>query len=634
MDKSRFRRLAFAGAAGIYFSLVLAFRYCLPQTELTSFVGRNLDKLQQWLGGYGVESALWAVLLGGLVYATLLHMQKEKARFSGVLAAISIVFGILHVCGLQMHYMDALPFFHSLGWLVMTAFLVLGWAALMYLAGYWLWVAFGRLYTARPSLGNSSRCGRLLALFERHPFLISFAVISLGWAPWVLAYYPASMDWDVYRQMCSAMSWGIFARSNHDPWLASCVLTLFYRLGVAVGNQNLGLFLFVALRNLLCAALYANCVRLLRRAGVRTAVCVAVTLFYAATPVWGAYAKHAFKDTLSAALFCGYITCLIALIRRGRDKALRWQDCGEYILLSAAVSLLRNNPIYAVLPATAGLVVWLLIRRTSWVKALSLCLGAAVYFCFNFYIFNYGNVGKGSPREALSLPFQQTARTVKYHGDEVTQEERDIIDRYLDYGSMAQAYDPVLSDPVKDRCKDTVHGEEAKGNYLKVWAQMLPKHFDTYVEAGVGLSYGYYAFTPPLPEGAGNMNSGMTIFDWVDVEWFTQQYDFDFHYVEVMAGLRTALHQWAKVWGKLPLAGLTDTIAVYTWFTVLAGGWLLWRKRWPELLVVLAMGVMILTCIASPVNGAFRYYCPVAAAVPALLLLLKPNADDKNQRCE
>jgi hypothetical protein len=105
------------------------------------------------------------------------------------------------------------------------------------------------------------------------------------------------------------------------------------------------------------------------------------------------------------------------------------------------------------------------------------------------------------------------------------------------------------------------------------------------------------------------MNSGMTIFDWVDVEWFTRQYDFDFHYADATAGLRTALHQWAKVWGKLPLVGLTDTIAVYTWFTVLAGGWLIHKKRWPELLVVLAMGVMILTCIASPVNGAFRYYC-------------------------
>lgn len=57
--------------------------------------------------------------------------------------------------------------------------------------------------------------------------------------------------------------------------------------------------------------------------------------------------------------------------------------------------------------------------------------------------------GKDSPKEMFSLPFQQTARYVKEYGDEISEEEREIIAKVLDYDSLAEIYEPMTADPVK-----------------------------------------------------------------------------------------------------------------------------------------------------------------------------------------
>ena len=111
------------------------------------------------------------------------------------------------------------------------------------------------------------------------------------------------------------------------------------------------------------------------------------------------------------------------------------------------------------------------------------------------------------------------------------------------------------------------------------------------------------------------------------------KFGFDFSYIEKTQTARDILNQWAHIWDSLPVLSLTDTIAAYTWTIILLGYWLLRKKKYPELIVIFAMLIMILTCIASPVNDAFRYYSPVAASFPALMLLCKnkTNTEEKEE---
>ena len=113
----------------------------------------------------------------------------------------------------------------------------------------------------------------------------------------------------------------------------------------------------------------------------------------------------------------------------------------------------------------------------------------------------------------------------------------------------------------------------------------------------------------------------MTIFDWISSR---EGYNdiFHFHYIDTFNDLRQILHAWAKVWNKIPILSLTDTCAFYTWGTVLLFYYLWIKKKFLYLIPFAAIGIMILTCIASPVNDCFRYFAPAAASFPVLFILI------------
>ena len=75
-------------------------------------------------------------------------------------------------------------------------------------------------------------------------------------------------------------------------------------------------------------------------------------------------------------------------------------------------------------------------QRVRYVLTILLCV--LFYFGYNHYIINYKGVKPGSTVEALSIPFQQTARTVKYYGNDLTKEEIDGISILFQYEQLAE----------------------------------------------------------------------------------------------------------------------------------------------------------------------------------------------------
>ena len=64
---------------------------------------------------------------------------------------------------------------------------------------------------------------------------------------------------------------------------------------------------------------------------------------------------------------------------------------------------------------------------------------------------------ENSPKEMLSLPFQQTARFVSEYESEITDEERTVIDRVLIYDQLADRYRPFVRSG-ESRLSKGIHG--------------------------------------------------------------------------------------------------------------------------------------------------------------------------------
>jgi hypothetical protein len=128
--------------------------------------------------------------------------------------------------------------------------------------------------------------------------------------------------------------------------------------------------------------------------------------------------------------------------------------------------LFRNNGIYVCL---LTLPILLIINKQNRLKIFILLLSLfGSMQIFNKVIIPALGVSDGSIREALSIPFQQTARLVKYNEGIIQDKDKEIIDKVLVYETLGDRYDPNLSDPVKNKYNPNATKEDLF-NYLKVW---------------------------------------------------------------------------------------------------------------------------------------------------------------------
>ena len=225
---------------------------------------------------------------------------------------------------------------------------------------------------------------------------------------------------------------------------------------------------------------------------------------------------------------------------------------------------------------------------------------------YNSVVLPYLEIPKGSVAEALSIPFQQTARYVREYPEDVTEDEAEIIEAVLDYENLAELYDPIISDPVKA----TYHGEaEDLIRYLKVWFMQLLRHPDVYFEATLNNIYGYY-------------DTDAQLFIFYDDTRSIDQLVFD----EPAALQRSKvwLRDFVRLFESMPGFMLIGNAGVHCWIVVFLLFWTVGRKQWRTLFLLMPSVIGVLVCLASPtymVNG-IRYALPVIYANPFLLGLI------------
>ena len=581
----------------------------------------ELKEIYRGFNGYRAEHSFIVILIALAVFLILTRTEvlKVKIRPGMLYALFAILFGVANASGQNMYFLDTLFLGHGLKWDVLYLLGILCYSIAFFLLSY-LFVEYLFPWCVEDETESPPNYKRVWGC--------SFLIIFGCWLIWLIAYYPATVDYDSEWQLCTYL--GYWERSNHHPWFATCVLGICYQLGKSIYNDNFGMFLYILPRSIILSAIYARCVLFLKQEGIRNEVCYSIALFFAVTPVWGAYAKQPFKDTFCAGLFCWFIIRTIILIKEiDKKEEIRTISCALFALSGLMTALFRSNYYYVMIIAVILIAAVMIVRKEHALKIGILFLGIFGYMFFNFYITNYAGVVPTESREALSIPFQQTARTVKYHGAEMSQKERLGIDGLLNFEAIGENYCPGFADPVKDTAKEYPTKDELLG-YFSVWAKQSWKYRHSYIEAFIADSFGYYAFTDEFSGGALG-NYGMVILDDInkdrDVGFDTL---FDFNYCDKMNRLRSFLETYYHYWHNIPVISLTNIIPVYTWLIFLIILYLLIRKK--PLLIIPSLVVItaILTCIASPVNGSFRYFIPVAASTPALLACVNYAYEDKN----
>ena len=244
-------------------------------------------------------------------------------------------------------------------------------------------------------------------------------------------------------------------------------------------------------------------------------------------------------------------------------------------------------------------------------RLVVLALAIAVFGCYSVSekaVAPALGISSISSRVYFSIPFQQTARYVRSYPEDVTEEEKDAINQILNYDQLAQRYNPELSDPVKATYRTGNITKEKLMNYFKAWFSMFKKHPGVYIEATLHNTYGYfYPFYHNTAQGPYRLYN----------KTFTE-YQFEYDYVFPNKA-RSVMAQYAYLWRNVPGFAQISNSGAYTWMLLILAGYLFYRKRGKGILALAAPALNVAICVASPVNGMFRYVLPLIACMPVIV---------------
>lgn len=439
-------------------------------------------------------------------------------------------------------------------------------------------------------------------------------ILMIFWLPYLIIDYPATIHADSGVMLAEFFNKSLY---NHHPVLQTLFWSSFVQFGHNVFNSyNIGVFIYALLQFIYGSFIVSLLLDYVYKKKYPVLIIFIVFLIIAIMPAFPRNATAVCKDSNHTF----YLMFMIWLIIKTIDlKEKIWTDTtNRYLLVLWILSILlvafsKKSGVYVVVLTAPFLLVYLRKYTRALVSVLiAFVLGISIYYGGEYAIENVWNIGNDDTKEIYSIPFQQTARFVRDFGDEVTVEERQAIDKILDYNALPTLYTPELCDPVKNSFKQDSTDEDFS-KYLSVWFRQFFRHPTVYIQATLNNTYGYF-----YPENIGYYK---------DLFFMTQCVDEQ--KIFAPEGLKAASEKLCDIntkSRKLPVIGLFSSLGFFVWLDIFVMLYFMLYKKDKKFVVYnIPVIITLLTCIASPVNNTMRYGLPIMFMVPILFCMCFKN---------
>lgn len=450
--------------------------------------------------------------------------------------------------------------------------------------------------------------------YTKRPFLKSFLILSVIYLAVLILSFPGNLCWDVIGQIeqVTVKETGFDA---HHPLVHTLMVGGLTRLGeIWFGSQEIGLFIYMLVQNLMLITALSATVAVLARYKVRAAVLTGLLVLYCVSPIYTNLASTAIKDIPFISFVIGYIICYAMLLHRPElIRNVRFVTL--FVLMQIGVILMRNNglPLIVACGVVAVPVLW---KKYQWkeragsVVALVIA-GAVTGKIIMMLTAAVLGAEEGGMAEMFSLPMQQTARYLKVYEAELTETERAGIEGVFgDVTAVADAYDPDIADPVKAMF-DNSAPLSAVMDYFKAWFIGLCKHPMIYAEAFLNHVYGW--FTPSVSNAP--------------------RYETD--YPAIGQGMlfpgadkvMIFLYRFAE---RVPGLGLLQNVGIYVWGMILLTVWLFKKRDLMALTTTSPLWISLLACMISPCFFLHpRYALPIIMGLPFVWIYVFSGEENK-----
>ena len=280
---------------------------------------------------------------------------------------------------------------------------------------------------------------------------------------------------------------------DSNPVATTLIFTLFYRIGLLLGDANRGLFLYCLLQCATMGILFATMVCYMDRLQVPHTVALISTVFLA-SPVIASYAITMGKDVLFSVVFVLYFHVFAWLVL---NPATRGGSKKQWLLLMLfSVLIALTNKKGAALAAVSNLCLLFAVHGRK--KLLAIPSALLPFLIINVLmqqiLFPMFNIVPGGNQEVLGVAFQQTSLSLLEHPEKYSEDEKNLFFSLLDLSQeeLEEIYQPTITDPIKNRLPyDT--DRVTILSYLRMWASHFGSEFRTYMRATLSISGGYFS---------------------------------------------------------------------------------------------------------------------------------------------
>lgn len=453
--------------------------------------------------------------------------------------------------------------------------------------------------------------------------ILSFVLIVLCRIPWLLYSYPGILTPDSINQFEQIL--GMKPFSNHHPWLHTLTISLFYHIGTLFTSDLNTAFVFFTIFQICFMAFAASyMIWVISKYTKSLPLLYGLIAIYAFLPYHNVMALCIWKDIMFGGTLLLFCTSLFYLLKEGISKRTLPSTI-LYFVSGFLMCLYRSNGWYAFILTFPFLLV---VFRKQWNTMYPLHLALlALVLVVKGPVMDHYDVKQPDFIESISIPLQQVGRVIAT-GQELTQEQYELINKTMNSSHVPELYTEYISDNMKElvRAGNPEYLAEHKGEYLKLWIELGLKYPDIYLDAYVAQTRGYYSPSAvySVAEVDGIIDSETGLYR----EYLISG--------KLIVKLREIL---IKLQEMIPLYGSLWSMGSLFWGTLLFLGLTLGRQNtfalkskmnFLDLITVWIPNIAVIgtLLIATPVAIEFRYAYNLAYCIPlyfAIMLVAKDN---------
>ena len=482
------------------------------------------------------------------------------------------------------------------------------------------------------NVGLSKYINRLMT--RRHHIEFVAGIIFCSWLISLVCLYPGTCINDTWNELQQYIAYtaGEGSLSDHHPFTDTLIMgTLIVPLSMATGKWHVVMFIYVLLQAIFtCFAFSYTVDYAYKKLKLNEIIIFGLIIFYCACIVYPTSVQTISKDSLFSWIFVIFMVYYIEIVRTEGACLLKKNFLVLFIIVALMCCLTKKIGIYIILAS----LLLLLVQRNNRKKVIfSITAVVMIIVLVVPIVKSQMGIVPGGKQEMFSLPFQMTARYVRDYHDEVSKEEKLIIDRVLDYDDLAKKYDPLNADPVKQFSQK---GQtEDYVNYIKLWFKQGLKHPKVYIDATNAMLSGWFSFVEYKPLMNMDWHSALNpdlISEWVTIRGWSEK----------------IAKEYQSMFDYLYNNPLTHIFLAYGFYSALIPAFAIgttlrsWKKKKKYWIVIVPIVLsIILGCWLGPLSIHFegrRYLYPIVYTSPLLIMwclyVYKDNSSGKNGKCE